>query len=170
MALIIRPEEINDLPGIHAVHSAAYNRETEADLVDRLRNEGLLNISLLAEISGLIVGHIAFSPVTFDRNPNIVVALALGPIAVHPDFQDQGLSKKLIEAGLQRAKALDYGAVVALGPQDYYTQTGFVPAQTYEIENDFGVSPDEFQIIELSEGALKAVSGFARYSDAFYTL
>jgi putative acetyltransferase len=95
----IRPEETADIPAIHEVVTAAFGRDMEADLVDRLRSDGDSVISLVAvDVGGRIVGHALFSRMTAPFQ-----ALALAPVSVIPDRQGSGIGRRLIRAGLERA-------------------------------------------------------------------
>jgi putative acetyltransferase len=67
-----------------------------------LRAAGALTISLVAEIDGQVVGHIAFSPVTV--SDGATGWYGLGPVSVLPDYQKQGIEKALINEGLSSLK------------------------------------------------------------------
>ena len=64
MDLIVRPEALEDISAIYQVNQLAFDRENEARLVDKLRKEDAVILSLVAVLDGKIVGHILFSPVT----------------------------------------------------------------------------------------------------------
>ncbi|ETX06913.1 MAG: hypothetical protein ETSY2_14285 [Candidatus Entotheonella gemina] len=98
--LKIRPEALTDIPAIHHVHSLAFGRVNEADLVDALRRVGTLTISLVAVQAQRVVGHIAFSPVTIVSDTAAVEAIGLASMAVLPDYQRQGIGSQLVQAGL----------------------------------------------------------------------
>ena len=51
---------------IHSINEAAFGGQEEADLVDKLRAKGLVLASLVAEMSGGIVGHILFSRILIE--------------------------------------------------------------------------------------------------------
>ena len=107
--MIIRSETSLDIPEIqtlvaNAFENAAHSDGTEGAIVEALRATGALTISLVAERDGVISGHIAFSPV--EINGQSVDWYGLGPVAVKPDQQRQGVGTRLIEAGLDEIKAL----------------------------------------------------------------
>ncbi|MCX5856284.1 MAG: GNAT family N-acetyltransferase, partial [Deltaproteobacteria bacterium] len=67
--MIIRNETISDIEAISKITIAAFqnlqiSNHTEQFIINALRNANVLTISLVAEIEGQVVGHIAFSPVT----------------------------------------------------------------------------------------------------------
>ncbi len=105
MTVVIRPEREGDADTIRALTSeafatAAHSSGTEAAIVDGLRADGALSVSLVAEEAGMIVGHAAFSPVTISGSPGNW--MGLGPISVAPDRQRQGVGTALMRAGLER--------------------------------------------------------------------
>jgi Predicted acetyltransferase len=121
--LRIRPEEPGDRTAIRALHAAAFGGDAEADLVDRLRRDGDLSLSLVA-CADTVLGHVAFSPLTLPEAPGIR-ALALAPVAVLPDFQAQGIGTTLIEDGLQRLADEGADLILVLGDPAYYGEFGF---------------------------------------------
>src|SRR2546430_16155116 len=118
--LAIRDEKPADHLAIHAVHTAAFGRPHEADLVDALRRHNALTISLVTVKHGHIVGHIALSPVTVTSSTTTIEALGLAPMAVLPAYQRQGIGAQLVEAGLAVCRTTPYGLVVVLGHPHYY--------------------------------------------------
>ncbi len=115
--MTVRPEQPGDLEAIREVNRAAFGAEGEGRLVDRLRGEGLLRLSLVAEVEGRVVGHIAFSALSLEGRE----VLSLAPMAVLPAFQRQGIGSVLVRAGLSWLGL----PVVVLGHPDYYPRFGF---------------------------------------------
>src|SRR4051812_12465141 len=91
MTVTIRGETTDDLPAIREVHRRAFGSDDEPRLVDALRAGGHARVSLVAEESGRVVGHILFSALTIETARGAVEALALAPLAVDPDRQRQGI-------------------------------------------------------------------------------
>ena len=126
--MIIRNEFESDAEAISAVTKAAfescpYGNHTEEFIVNALRADNALTVSLVAEASGKVVGHIAFSPVTIsDGSQNWY---GLGPISVLPEFQKPGIGKSLIHEGLSLLKALGAKGCVLVGDPKYYERFGF---------------------------------------------
>src|SRR6187402_3201345 len=97
-----RPERADDAAAIRLIHQRAFGRDAEADLVDKLRAGGVKSLSLVAcDLEGPAVGHALFTPVTITGGSREVHGMALGPIAVLPEFQGRGVGRGLIEAGLK---------------------------------------------------------------------
>lgn len=121
--LIVRDEMEADRAAIRAVVEAAFGQPDEANLVEMLRTTAG-TISLVAEETGDVLGHIALSPMQAPFR-----ALGLAPVSVTPERQGQGIGSALIREGVLRAKSLGYAAIFVLGDEGYYGRFGFdVPA------------------------------------------
>ncbi len=135
--MIIRDETASDINAISDVTKAAFatlpiSRHTEQFIINALRAAKVLTISLVAQVDGHVVGHIAFSPVTIsDGSGNWY---GLGPISVSPECQRQGIGKALMQEGLSRLKALGAAGCVLVGDPGYYVRFGFqsLPELTHE--------------------------------------
>lgn len=132
----IRAEHPADIDAIRALVTTAFadaphSSGTEAAIVDGLRRAGALSLSLVAEDGGVIVGHVAFSPVTVAGCSGQVYGL--GPVAVRPDHRQAGIGRALIEEGLDRLRGLGARGCVVLGDPAYYGRFGFGadPALSY---------------------------------------
>lgn len=126
--MIIRNELESDFDAISAVTKAAFenhphSNHTEQFIVNALRAANALTVSLVAEVDGRVVGHIAFSPVNIsDGSKNWY---GLGPVSVLPEFQKRGIGKSLIHDGLSSLKALGAKGCVLVGDPKYYERFGF---------------------------------------------
>lgn len=164
MSVAIRPERAGDERAIHEIVQAAFDGHPHSDgsepaIVDALRADGDLTISLVAEDGGKIVGHVAFSPVAISDGSE--GWFGLGPVAVAPQRQRKGIGAALIERGLALLRERDAAGCVVLGDPAYYGRFGFThdPALTYP-----GPPPEYFQ--RLVMGASSA-SGVVTYAHAF---
>src|SRR5437867_3527127 len=97
----IREERSDDVPAIRDVNNRAFGQEQEADIVDALRSNGAGLLSLVATLSGQVVGHIMYSPIAVGGK---LTGAALGPMAVLPEYQRRGIGCKLVETGNQKLK------------------------------------------------------------------
>ncbi|QDV32246.1 GNAT family N-acetyltransferase [Tautonia plasticadhaerens] len=169
--LTIRPETPDDLDAVRLVNEAAFGQPAEADLVDALRRSSRPFLSMVAERSGTVVGHVAFSPVTIngphpsDATPPILLGLA--PVAVRPGEQGRGVGSALIRSGLEACRAIGAGAIVVLGHPTYYPRFGFEVAARLGLRCEYDVPEDAFLVVELIPGALDGRSGTVRYHEAF---
>lgn len=164
--MLIRPEEEKDIPAVYSVNAAAFGTSVEADLVDALRRRARPLISLVAEHSNAILGHIMFSPVSLTGHPDLKL-MGLAPMAVAPAHQRQGIGSALVRAGLERCKQSGFGAVVVLGHPEYYPRFGFLPSARFGIGCEYKVPEDVFMVLELQSGYLSGVSGTIHYHPAF---
>lgn len=165
--LSIRPETAFDVPAIYQVNKLAFGRDSEAQLVNRLRQNGAITLSWVAERDGEIVGHILFSPVTVTAEDEVWTAVALGPMAVMPACHRQGIGSSLIRAALLYLRESGQDVVFVLGHADYYPRFGFKPTRPFGIRWEVDVPEDVFMVVELRKGALNGRSGIVRYHPAF---
>lgn len=163
----IRPECPADEATIHRLTEAAFrdmpfSEGDEQHLVDALRRDGDLALSLVAEDGGRIVGHIAFSRVAI--SDGTAEWYDLGPVSVWPELHRQGIGSALIRQGIAELRARGAAGIVLLGSPAYYGRFGFrhEPQLRYP-----GPPPEYFQCLVLS-GALP--EGEVRYAPAFGAL
>lgn len=126
--MLVRGEERSDLEAITEVTIAAFrdhpiSQHTEQFIIHALRNANVLTVSLVAEIDGQVVGHIALSPVTISDGTS--GWYGLGPVSVLPRFQKQGVGTSLIHKGLAQLTTLGGKGCVLVGDPSYYKRFGF---------------------------------------------
>jgi len=156
----VRIETPGDRPAVFDVHAAAFPTDAEARLVDRLRADGDLVLSLVADDGGAIVGHVAFSAMQAPFR-----ALGLAPVAVLPPRQQSGIGAALIRAGLEQATRENWNAVFVLGDPDYYERFGFsVPLASGFMCRYAG---PHFMARPLQGPALACANGPIAYASAF---
>lgn len=154
----------------NAFLNAELTDNQEHNLVNRLRksSEFIPELSLVAEIDNKIVGHILFTKINIESNKESFESLALAPLSVLLDYQNEGVGKALMNYGLEVAKNLGYESVVVLGHENYYPKFGFKKASEFDIKPPFEVPDESFMALELNENGLKNVSGVVKYSNAFF--
>jgi putative acetyltransferase len=162
--IVIRSETDADASAIAEVTVAAFqtlaiSHHTESFIIAALRAAQALTVSLVAEMEGRVIGHIAFSPVTLsDGTRNWY---GLGPVSVLPAYQRQGVGKALIREGLSRLKEMKAQGCCLVGHPDYYRQFGFknIPGLVHE-----GVPPEVFFALSFDgptpQGAVAFHEGF----------
>lgn len=160
----IRPEQPDDIAAITRIHKLAFqsvphSEQTEHFIVLALRDAGALSLSLVAERLGRVVGHVAFSPVQFSDGS--AGWHGLGPVAVLPELQHQGMGSALIRSGLASLRAMGASGCAVLGDPEYYGRFGFKqqPGCVFE-----GMPAAYFQL--LAFGAHDA-RGSVTYHEAF---
>ena len=136
--IVIRNETNADVDAITEVTAAAFKTleisdNTEHFIVTALRAAKALTVSLVAEVGGSIIGHIAFSPVSM--SDGTAHWYGLGPVSVLPAYHRQGVGTGLIQEGLSRLRKLSAAGCCVVGHPDYYRKFGF--------ENVAGLGLDE---------------------------
>ncbi|ABA22589.1 GCN5-related N-acetyltransferase [Trichormus variabilis ATCC 29413] len=143
----IRCETATDYLAISEVNNLAFGQENESQLIDKIRISEFYipELSLIAEVNHTVVGHILFSYIELAGEEKIQV-LGLAPMAVHPEFQRQGIGSALVKAGLEKADARGESLVIVLGHPQFYSRFGFVPSVNYKIASPFPVPDDVFMV------------------------
>lgn len=163
--MIIRAERDGDHAAIRAVNEAAFGTREEADLVEALRADGAVLLSLVAEIDAHIVGHVLFGRMAIETGEGVVPAVALAPMAVVPGHQRRGVGSQLVRAGLDAMRGLGERIVIVVGHPGYYPRFGFSSDAARSLDGPF--SREAFMALELEPGALDGVHGRVRYPAAF---
>ena len=126
--IIIRSETDADVDAIADVTVAAFKNleisgHTEQFIIAALRAAKALTVSLVAELNGRVVGHVAFSPVTISDGTQSWYGL--GPVSVLPEYQRRGIGSALIQEGIARLKNLGAWGCCLVGHPEYYRRFGF---------------------------------------------
>ena len=164
MSIEIRHEQQQDIQTIEALTQAAFLNEqhsshTEQFIVNQLRKDGQLTISLVALEQGVVVGHVAVSPVRISSGETDWYGL--GPISVWPEQQGQGIGSQLMNAALEQLKQLGAKGCVLLGDPEYYHRFGFKSYPDLILPD---VPPMYFQAISFVNDIPK---GSVSYHEAF---
>ena len=165
--MVIREIAAGDEAAAFLVETAAFAREDEARIVNRLRAQNVPLIEWVAEIDAELIGHALFSPVTVQNGTAVCEAMALGPIGVLPPWQGQGIGSRLIRAGLKSCREAGHEIVFVLGHPEYYPRFGFETASDYGLRCEFNPPPVAFMVQALRPGALNGVHGVVYYHPAF---
>jgi len=165
--IMIRQEQPQDITAIREVNTEAFGQPEEANIVDRLRQNCSDLLSLVAIIQDRVVGHILFSPVRIECENRIVHGMALGPMAVLPQDQRQGIGSELVRTGISRMESRRCPFVILVGHAQYYPRFGFEPASRRGIRCEWEVPDEAFMILVLSEPEMRGVAGLARYRSEF---
>ena len=165
--MFIRVETPGDTDGVYAVEVAAFQRRAEADLVDELRSNAGVTLSLVAEEDGMILGHVLFSPVRVVTPDGSREGQGMGPVAVEPTRQRQGIGSALIRDGLDRLRRAGHAVVVVEGSPHYYSRFGFQDALLLGLECEFNPPPGCFMVLELHTNGLDGVRGKVFYRPEF---
>lgn len=118
------PEQNDDWWEVEALYDLCFAPGREALSSYRLRDDvpPVPDLSLIArDVDGVLGGAIRYWPVRVGD----AAALLLGPVAVHPTRQGEGLGHQLVEASLDIASAHNWQRVMLVGDAPYYSRFGF---------------------------------------------
>lgn len=167
MELLTRFELPEDEASIYRLNELAFGRPDEARLVDALRKSGILLHSVVALAQGQIIGHVGFSPVLLHEASGVTACLGLAPMAVHPDFQRQGVGREMYVHWLRHANYDTFPLLFVLGHPAYYPLLGFERADRYGLAWDQGEHPEAFMVQELQLGGLRNRHGRVSFHQVF---
>ncbi len=165
---IVRTERVSDAEAINDVLTAAFEGEDEVHLVDGLRSQGAVLVSMVAELAEVVVGYVAFTRAHIAWGDAEQPVAALGPMAVSPRYQRQGIGGQLINAGLAACRSRGETVVVVLGHSAYYLKFGFVPAGQRGLRCEFAAPPEAFMVLPFTVDALASSEGLVKYHAAFH--
>lgn len=162
--VIIRDELPGDVNSIEAVTIAAFQDVAHADhreqfIVQALREAGALSISLVAELQGEVVGHVAVSAVTISDGTE--GWFGLGLISVKPEHQSLGIGSQLMGRELKKLQNMGASGCVLLDDPAYYSRFGFKPRRNLVLPD---IPPEYFQALSFNHSF---PSGLVTYHDAF---
>ncbi|MDS9467783.1 N-acetyltransferase [Paracoccus sp. MBLB3053] len=150
------PETQNDTPEVEALMDLCFAPGRTALSSYRLR-EGVPQVwalcLVLRDEAGVLLGAIRYWPVRVGERP----VLLLGPVAVHPTTQGEGLGALLMRESLSRARELGWARVMLVGDLPYYQRFGF--AKLDDVEMPPPTNPDRVLGLELVDGAWRGVNG-----------
>jgi putative acetyltransferase len=160
----IRSERGEDHDAIFALTRKAfeqheYSSHAEQFVIEELRRAGALSVSLVAQMEGTLVGHVAFSPVRISDGSD--AWYGLGPLSVLPTFQRKGIGTALVQAGLAALRAGEARGCVVLGEPGYYQRFGFRSDPRLMLQ---GMPPDYFMILSFDADP---PTGAVTYHEAF---
>lgn len=163
--IVVRPETSRDRPAVRHLLIEAFGRTAEADLVDGLRTDGDLLLSLVAEDNEAIVGHVAFSRLAVDGPAGPFAAVALAPLAVVPGRRLQGIGRQLVQAGHGRLVMAGESLFLVVGDPAYYRR--FHYRRDLAVDFRSAYQSDAMMALAFGEPPLQ---GDLRYARAFQGL
>ncbi len=175
----IRLETPGDEPGVRRVNLAAFTGPEEADIVDLIRREAPEGWHSVVAVGApgtsaddVIVGHLLLSPCRVEDDDGVLVntVLAIGPVAVLPELQFQGIGASLMGAAMSLAIARGVPALVLLGHPTYYPRFGFSSARDVGLQPPAAAWPDEAWMARLLPAWTDDMRGTVRYPAAFEPL
>lgn len=162
--ITIRDEVDTDVPAREALLDRCLGERRTAKSSERLR-EGRLpaeGLALAAERDGALVATVRLWHVEAGGKP----ALLLGPLAVAPELQGEGLGKAMMNEAIRRAAGRGHGAILLVGDAPYYQRFGFTAAPMADLSMPGPVERERFLGLELRQGALEGASGMLKATGA----
>ena len=159
----ITPEIPDDLDEVEYLYDLAFAPGRSALSSYRLRDGGdqISELSLVARDQyDILAGAIRFWPVRIGQTGHS--ALLLGPVAVHPTRQGEGLGNLLVSESLERAMDIGWSRVILIGDEPYYHRYGFRRELAKDLNFPPPTNPDRLLAKALSENAFEGVSGLIR--------
>ncbi len=164
---MIRKETAKDFRDIRELHDRVFSGPTEGSIVDGIRKGNPDALSLVAVVNDRIVGHIFFSPVAIG-GLDAIPAMGLGPMAVLPEHQKQGIGAALVTRGIQLLQESGCAMVFVLGHAGYYPRFGFSPASRHGFTCQWDGAPDDaFMVKFLRKEYDGVVGGTVEYLPEF---
>jgi predicted N-acetyltransferase YhbS len=160
----IEEERPEHCPAIDALTRAVFGGDYEADLMNRLRSEGLVTGAFVALDGTKVVGHIALSDLPTELDGRQVKAACVAPLTVSLSYRKLRIGARLVDAAIGVLRARGYEAAFVIGDSQYYSRFGFSVAPARKIASPF---PSSFMALELMPGALDGTAGSVRYPRAF---
>lgn len=160
--IMIRPERPDDHPAVFELNLRTFNRPMEAQLVERLRPNVRPLVSLVAIAEEQVVGHVLFTPARLEA-PHRRLAMGIGPMAVRPEMQGQGVGSRLLQVGLDACRIAAMDVVFVLGHPEFYRRFGFKLAQPLGLtffREDAGYP---LLVTEIRPGSLRDLRGMVQF-------
>lgn len=171
MKILVRNEKRQDYRRVEEIARAAFFTPWRIEngkigcpyehwMVNELRKrDGVLELSLVAEIDGVVVGHVICNNATVTTSDITIPVLNIGPVSVMPEYQRQGVGKTMMTELIRKAKELGYGAFLFFGRPEYYPKFGFKEASVFGITDMKGDNCPPFMGMELIPGYLTTAKG-----------
>ncbi len=159
----IRPEGPEDAPLVEALVAASFGPGRYAKSAYRLR-EGVASVSALGFVAvenGVLRGSVRFWP-AYAGSEKI---LLLGPLAVQSDQRGRGIGIALMQAGIEKAKGLDFAAIILVGDEPYYARAGFTRVPPGRLRFPGPVNQARILGLSLVPNALTTLSGQIRRAE-----
>jgi putative acetyltransferase len=169
LMMIIREEKADDFAVVYdfvktAFETARVRDGHEQDLVSQLRSSDryIRELALVAEAEGRMIGYLMLTKTFITNADGEHEALVLAPVAVAEEHRNAGIGSELIRTGMEKAKAMGFGAVFLAGDTAYYSRFGFVPAIRHGIKCNLEVPTElveNIMVCELRPQALDGITG-----------
>lgn len=157
-SIMSRPATPYDLPAISALHARVFGPGRFARSAYRVREgKGLISrFCRLTDRHGRVIAALRLTEITIGGTAG---AALLGPLAVDPDFRNQGCGRQIMSAALHDMTSAGLDLVVLVGDESYYGRFGFKPVARGQIMFPAPVNPQRILAAELKPGAIARYHG-----------
>ena len=162
----VRPVREQDRSQIDGVIAAAFNGNDEVALVRKLVSDKDIVLELVAEVEGIIIGHILFSRLWIEQDHDRLAAVALAPLAVLPAHQREGIGHALIEEAHQLLVQQGERLSIVLGEPAYYGRFGYAVADAAQLESPYPAQYLQLKYLTESKPCT-TIQGKLIYASAF---
>ena len=165
LPMLIREEVPADRDSVYTVNFAAFGTRAEAELVEQLRRDDQVIVSLVATVHDGVVGHVLFCDLQVNSPGSSFTGAALAPLAVLPAYQNRGIGSRLAQQGIQACRNAGVDIVLVVGDPRYYRRFGFTSVLAANLTTPY--SGESLMALKLSYGALNIDRAIVDYPDAF---
>lgn len=144
-----------------AFETAEHCDGDEQDFAVNLRNgvNYISELDLVAELDGVLIGHIMFTKTYVTRpDGNKYNTLLVAPLSVLLEYRSIGAGSALMKEGLRIAQAMGYESAFLIGDPNYYLRFGYQPTLQYSISHE-SIPAEYLMAKEFEPGALDGVTG-----------
>ncbi|WP_244927715.1 GNAT family N-acetyltransferase [Nocardioides sp. W7] len=172
MSVLVRPEAAADRAAVRRVVAEAFGDEglLIVELLGALDAAGRSRVGLVAELDGVVVGHVQLSQSWVDAREALVEVLVLSPLSVAPAAQRRGVGTALLAAAVAAARATGVPAVFLEGSPDFYAARGWERGSAHGFTRPSARIPDAaFQVV-VFDSREPWMTGPLVYCDPFWAL
>ena len=157
---IVRPERASDADSIEKLLDICFGPDRFKKTAYRFREDvaPVNDLSFVVEDNETkaLIGTIRYWPVVL---PDGTPSLLLGPIAVEPLRQSEGIGIELMHYSMGIARGLHYASIILVGDAPYYNRFGFVRDVMLGITLPGWVDEERFLGFEIIPGVLREQRG-----------
>lgn len=159
----------SDYDAIRHIYIQAFQRPQEAKFVEAIRISQAEFLSLVAEVDGLISGHLLASPISLAGREELRMMI-LEPMAVIPKYQGGGIGSAMVKVAFEQLRLRNYDALIVMGLSDYYPRFGFEPMEGLGWQYPFSLGCTVAQVANLHDEPLPMAESMLQFSSPFTQL
>lgn len=172
MQVEIKREKPKDREEVNLLFNLVFRADGVSPLIENMRNSEIFipELSRVAKINDSIIGIIMYTKGEIVRGRKHIPVIVLSSLAVLPNYQGLGVGAELIRNSFDKARRMEFDAVLTFGDEDYFTRFGFKSTNEFGITTSLEIPEEEFLAIELTENALIDARGNLKNHPVFNEL